>query len=581
MADDVEDKKRGVPLSVSRAQVQEMDARYAYNDSFQPNPDTSDPARVRTLEELVECLKQNPHIELEARVIATKRGERPAFVKMGRAEFLERVQDQSPANTVRLREAVDLFATDGEGVGNIVGGPDFVPLLGGPFFKQLYYADYMKMHAQAFYALHHDPMAKRICHTMRDFTLGREWKIEFEEPTCQAWWDAFCEVNDFYQLMDSFGLEISAYGEDFFWKLPGNQTKIGYKDAPGQEPSKGLIPRIRLVDPSVFWDIITYPEDITRVLYYQWIAPTQYQYYNAQDAGQPVGITKFIYQQIPADQILHYKVNSVSNEKRGRSDLFPILGYLKRLRDTVNYSIIGMQKSAAWAIDTEIDGAQEDLDAYVQSQQQIGTIAPAGSEFIHSAKVKRQYLSNASGTGSGKNDAFDWCMNMIAAGTGIPIQYFGINSAQHATKATAVVSTEPVVKLFESRQNVYKRVLNDVAKWVAGFVQGTPNKKFRIIFPELVVQDRSQKLKDLSLAEMEGWISKKRCAEYAAKELGILDFNYDKEKLEIDKDQSSGMNPLTAPGNSPGFPDSSKPADGSPTGITSQDRRALDQGGES
>ena len=605
MADHLEEddtKRRFKALVVSSAQVQEMEERYTFSDRFQPLTDPTDPTKVRTLEELVECLKAHPEIELEARVIAVStKGEKPEFVKMNRVQFLEHVQDQRPEKQNRMREAIkshgvrmrengDVFGTSDGNFGNgIVGGPDFVPLLGGPFFKQLYYADYMRMHSQCFYALHHDPMAKRVCQTMRDFTLGREWKVEFEDTRCQAWWDAFCEVNDFYELMNSFGLEISAYGEDFFWKLPNNDTKIGYQDLPGQEPKKGLIPRIRLVDPSVFWDIITFPEDITRVLYYQWIAPTQYQYYTGHDAGQPVGITKFVYQQIPADQIFHYKVNSVSNEKRGRSDLFPVLGYLKRLRDTVNYAIIGMQKSAAWAIDTEVDGAQEDLDAYVQSQQQIGTIAPAGSEFIHSAKVKRTYLSNAVGAGGGKNEAFEWCMNMIAAGTGIPIQYFGIHTGQSSTRATAVVSTEPVVKLFESRQNVYKRVINDIAKWAASFVQGADNKRFRIIFPELVVQDRSAKLQDLALAQMEGWITVQRAAETAAKELSILDFNYDLEKGKIQKEQTDAMSPLTAPPALPqapkppggAKPDFSKPAssDGSPTGIDSQDKRSLDQSG--
>lgn len=544
----------------------DIDDRYRVSDLFVP-ADTSDPMDVHTTEELVECLKKNKNIELEARVLGVgKQG--AGFVKMGRGEFLEGAS-KNQVQVERLRESVDYFGTDADFAtdSSIVGGPDFTPLLGGPFNKQLYYYDYIRMHARAFYAYHHDPLAKRIVQLMRDFTLGREWKVEFENPQNQAIWDAFCEVNDFYQQMDNIGIELSIYGEVFQWWLPNQETKIAYDVKAGQEPSKGALPRVRLVDPSVFWEIVTYPEDITRVLYYQWVAPTQYQYYSGNDAGKSVGISKFIFQQIPANQISHYKINSVSNEKRGRSDLFPVLGYLKRLRDTVNYSIIALQKASAWCIDTTIDGSEADIDAYVQSQQAIGSIAPAGSEFIHSDKVKRDYLSNsATSRGGGANDAFQWCMSLIAAGTGIPIQYFGTHLSGAGTRASAIVATEPVVKLFEGRQNVYKRIIDDSVRSLFKKFKLVPSN-YRIIFPELVVQDRSDKLRDLAVAVGQGWLSQRRAAEIAAKELGILDFTYSKEQEEIEKDGAPSMSPLTAPGKVPG---------GEPTGIDGEDRRQLD-----
>src|SRR5260221_312108 len=82
-------------------------------------------------------------------------------------------------------------------------------------------------------------------------------------------------------------------------RLQNNATKIGYQLRPGQEVPTGIIPRMRLIDPSVIWDIITYPEDITRVLAYVWVAPTQYQIYTAPG----ISTLKFIYQQIPSDQV--------------------------------------------------------------------------------------------------------------------------------------------------------------------------------------------------------------------------------------------------------------------------------------
>lgn len=547
------------------------------SDKFVPW-DGKDPIGVHTTPELMALLERDANVEIDARVICLEKGGKPKHKRMNRQQFLESVKSNKLDNEAVLREAVDTFATDTEyGSNAIVGGPDFVPLVGGPFFKQLYPVDYLKMHSAAFYAYHHDPVAKRVVQTMRDFTMGREWKLECEDKKAQALWDAFVETNELYARMDQAALELSIYGENFWWWLPNNEVNIGWQDRPGQEPRRGLIPRVRLVDPSVFYEIVTYPEDVERVLFYQWVASTQTQTYSGKDKGSSVGMTKFIFQQIPAKEIQHYKVNSVSNEKRGRSDLFPVLGYLKRLRDSVNYSIIALQKQAAWCIDTAIDGSPEDIDAYVADQQAIGPIAPAGSEFIHSKKVERTYLANqGQSKSSGGGGAFEWTLSMIASGTGIPLQYLGTHLSNAGTRASAVVATEPVVKLFEGRQNVYKRMIVGMFKRLME-LNKIANTEHRIIFPELVVQDRSQKMADLSTAEQNGWISQRRAAEIAAKELGILNYSFDEERQEIEKDQSPGLSPLTSPGKVSTAPVDDEPNAG-PTGMSGKDRRALDVG---
>jgi hypothetical protein len=75
-----------------------------------------------------------------------------------------------------------------------------------------------------------------------------------------------------------------------------------------------------------------------------------------------------------------------------------------------------------------------------------------------------------------------------------------------------------------------------------------------VIFPELITQDRSAKLRDLSLAQNNTWISHKRASEQAAKELDIKDFDYATEQLQVAKDDSAlgvkptQQNPLTTPG---------------------------------
>jgi len=405
------------------------------------------------------------------------------------------------------------------------------------------------MIATSFYAYHHDPVARSLVGIMTDFTIGRGFTLHTDNPKAQLLWNAFSAANDLHTQVEHASQEISAYGEIMWWWLPQNNARISFNPVAGEKIPKAILPRIRLIDPSNIAEIITVPEDpIKGVIAYVWLAPTQYQMWTKDN--QPS--TKFIYTQIPAEQIMHYRVNAMSNEKRGRSDYFPALGYMKRLRDSVNYSVIAQQKAAAWCIDTTVRGNDAYIQPYIDEQRALGPIPPAGSEFVHTEASKREYLSNQAGR-TGESPTFDWCLNMACMAAGVPVSYLGTHLSGGSTRASALVSTEPVAKKFERRRLVYDRMLRgmfDRLMRMFGI-----DAECEIIFPELITQDRSAKLKDLSMAQRNGWISPSRAAEIAAKEFDIKDFDYDQEIVKIkSEDDELGIsltpgqtNPLTTP----------------------------------
>ena len=530
---------------------------YDINDRFNEAGEAYDPAnKPHTTLELVAHLEANKDVQLEANVICKEvKGDRAGQVrhrKFDRDSFLEQFHKWKDEK-VGFREW-DNFSTDQDGtsgVGSNLLGHDFVPLLSGPFFKQLYYYDYLRMHALAFHAYHHDPVAKRCIDTILQFTLGRGFSVDFPDDSTQgdqALWEAWATANNLSQRFRKIALELLLFGEQFIWWLPDNAINITYQIRPGQESPTGVIPRIRQIDPSVIWEIVTYPEDIERVLYYQWVAPTQFQIYTGSDKGSVVPSTKFIYQQIPATDIMHFKVNCVSEEKRGRSILFNVLGDLKRLRDTLDFSIAGMQKCVAWSIDTEIEGSQADVDAYITAQQQLGTIPNAGSEFIHTSKIKREYLSNKTAEGGGNGDTFDWVLSKIAMGIGIPVNYLGGHQSGGTNRASAVVATEPVTKLFESFQLEYETIILAFAKKIG--CKTVPE----VTFPELVTQDRSAKLRDIMQSERAGYIAKSRAATMSAKELNITNYDWESETEDMQKEGPIDPNLLTTGGSAGGSP---------------------------
>lgn len=534
---------------------------------------------VRTTTELVAFLESDAgkNIEVEARVLSYHEGQ-VGFRKFTKKKFIESFRENNGKRSLRsFKESFNGFSGSGgngfsSGGNNFVGtvGNDFTPLLGGPFYKQLYYYnDWLKMHQDCFYAYHHDPYAKSSIAILVNFVLGKGYRLQCKSQIAQAIWGAFEVANDFKTQFRDFVTELYVYGENMIWWLPDNNAVIDFnKFAQGKIP-KALLPRVRLIDPSNIVEIITHPEDITRKIAYVWLTPTQYQIYTAKDnkTGEVVNSTKFIYQHIPAEEMMHYKVNAVSNEKRGRSELFAGLPYFKRLRDTANYQIIAEQKNAAWAIDTTVDGSPEDVDNYADQQASIGTIPPAGSEFVHSKAITRQYLGNqSSGSKGGASSSFEVNLSMVAASVVLPVSYYGSHLSSGATRAGSLVATEPVAKNFEMKQEQLKGILRDIANKFFEKVGLDPGD-IDITFPEIITQDRSQKLKDLYLAETAKWIAPERSATQAVQELGFTEYDYEKE-MDLIKEQADNeplwASPLTAP---PGII-AQDPAQAPTTGLT-------------
>lgn len=550
---------------------------YEYDDSFIAG-NTSNFLSVHTVPEIMSHLFQSGSkteasgIFLEANTQGQYR-----YRKLSNKTQIKEAWNKN-ARLKKFREA-DSFSLDGPGSNGGLVGDDYVPLLGGPFNKQPYLYDYLRAHAYCFNEYHHHPFARATVHITRDFVLGRGYSIDSDNPQALALWRAFEETNNLQKMMEYVVTEGSIFGENMIWWLPNSETYIQYNVGPGQQAARGLIPRIRLIDPSTCWEIVTFPEDITRVLYYQLVFPTQYQIYTGQSGGSPVPTSKFIMQQLPANDVMHFKYNCVSNEKRGRSDLFPVLGYLKWVKDCVNYKLIALKKQSAWTEDISIEGSQTDVDNLAASLASLGEFEPAGSRFLHTNKITRQYLANQGG-GHTDQSTLDWGLNMVAAGVQIPVTYYGLSHSAGQTRASALVGTEPVAKKFERRQLEVKAIL--MALWKRFQDQyGVKGAECEISFPEIISQDRSIKLKDIKFVEDCGYIARETAAPLAAKELDIDNYDYREEKDKIAAEDPQPILPsITAPLTAPSAAPSTSGASGPPTtksssAVTSSDRMSL------
>jgi len=500
-------------------------------------------------------------------------------VKITSATDYQTFLRQAEANDKKLRETTffgpgsynfDPFANDSDtGTGTIAianGDVEYTPIMGGPFSKQLCLFDYLSMHAKAFEMWNHNPVAHQIIKITTYFVLGRGFKVKFKNAKAQEHFDKFCEKNDFYNRIKVWCDQESRDGE--------LMVRI-YKDPMGETGDV----LVRAIDPSTIWEIVTDPEDIEKVYYYHQQYQTMYQVFYAQNMINLPSI-EYVIHQIPPNEVLHYKLNCNSNEKRGRSDLFPVMTWLKRLKDFYTARVIRaiMQSCVVWK--NIVKGDASDINAL---KAQYGTTPPkAGTVHWENESSTLSSMTVDIKAADAKDDG-DALLNLISVGVGIPKEYLGLGD--RSTRATALVASEPGAKKFQDRQEHYKKIITDVATIVtkegmkANVIPSTEkimpdnvikkiihatksgdymtaikllwstinggevigiDSTFEVIMPEIILEDRSQKIKDLTMMQVNEWISKETAAVIAAKEMHIETYDYPEEKVKIDKDTDQG-----------------------------------------
>ena len=397
-----------------------------------------------------------------------------------------------------------------------------LPGLNSPQSKNALYHDVQDALRKNWEAYTFNPLARRIAKLISQFVLGRGVKGEITSAEHQKAWDDFWKRNRMRQRVKQTLREIVIYGEVFwrFFKTP-----------------EGLV--VRALDPSTIWDIVTDDEDIENVKYYH----QQFMKFSAPIApgSMPVPATMVI-RQIPADEVAHYKVNATSSEKRGRSDLFPILGYLLRFKEFMNDRILLNKMRAMFALDVAVEGDETDVS---RAEEQFATPPGPAAVLVHNASVAVEFKNTSANANDAATDA-EMLLKVIAVGAGISENFLGVSRAQ--TRAGALISTEPDVKNFEDYQELVEEILMDTAERVFKSKGLAADKPMEFTFPSIAQEDRSAKLKDIAFGESMDYFAKERAANMAAREFQISDYDYDREQQTIKQERKGPIEPVMATG---------------------------------
>ena len=468
----------------------------------------------------------------------------------------------------RLRE--DAFTQDaGPGFGAITSfdssrngrDQDFIPLMAGPYNKQLYFFDYLDMHSKAFEAWTHNPIAKRIVKVITQFVLGKGVKLtvmralrKSEEEQAQQQQNQMSS-----DKLQAMAQRVSGSGKQqkqpADWKqrcqtILDRHWKMNKMHIRSKQMLRGLLvfgeqfPRyfdapwglkLRQIDPSTVWEVVTDPDDCENEFYLHQQYPTRYQTF----VDLPVPTIKFIIRQVPSAYYYHMKINTTEGEVRGRSELFAILGWLKRLKEYATDRVIRNKMANLFVLDVAVDGGPDDVKA-LQAQFQVPPTP--GSFFIHNKAAELQGVRAEVGASDTQGD-WEMLLTIIAMGAGLSQQYLGMSAG--GGKAEALVGTEPDIKTFED----YQELMEDFFLEDAGRVYERAKERGEIpkditvtveaTFPALAEENRSEKLKDYAFGESMSWWSHRRTASAAAKEMQMTSYDYDQEQEAIAQEDAT------------------------------------------
>jgi len=470
----------------------------------------------------------------------------------------------------KLRESFnfDYFLTGdyGDSTGGQRATPpnnEFYPIMGGPYSKQLYLHDYLDMHAKCFEAKNHNPLAKQVVRIKTNYTIGKGVKLIFSNAKCQDYWDRWAKEVDFTSKNRSDNDQLT-WGGEVMTRLIEEQGRL----------------RMQQIDPSTVWEVVTEPTDIEKVYYYHQQYPTQYQLLYGKKKGEKA--MEYIINDIPASEMLHVKVNCAAGEKRGRSDLFPVLTDLKRFKDWLNARVTKAQIEESWAIKKKVQGSDTDVSAIINDTD-LTTIPPPGAMIVENESVDTTYMTpTVSSAGSATDNVGEQLRSVIATGVGVSPEILGVGGAA-STQATAISKAEPVYKEIDTRQQINEVYVSEIADRVIAFgikkgevpkeqirraslatikraimerdwkglfaeakalvlgqaITEPTDTGFEVIHPEILTEDRTAKIKDIFSAFAGRMFSHRRASEMTAKELGVTTYDYDKEMEDVREEGES------------------------------------------
>jgi len=299
-----------------------------------------------------------------------------------------------------------------------------------------------------------DPLGKQAVRLWTDYTFGSGMTFQAEDEKTQKVLSAFWSAPQNANILKARGQrkssdELLVDGEIFpviFLGTNGSAT-------------------IRLIDPLEITEIITDPDDIENVMYYDrtWSdrqgRSHRTIYRSVANLENKPTINSALQTATANDEgiVLHLAINTIS--QRGNPLLLPALDWIKQYRRFLASRVAMMLALSRFAWNMKVLGGQAAVDAQAAKLTVTDDPPEAGSTAATNAGVELTPVKTDSGAKNAYDDA-RMLRLQVSSATGIPEQYFGdISSGNLATAKTVEL---PMMKMFQSMQQVWEDFYQEI-----------------------------------------------------------------------------------------------------------------------
>jgi len=343
--------------------------------------------------------------------------------------------------------------------------------------------DWRNLLLQAYETYCANPLAYAIVEQSTNFVLGGGVRIVARDARVQRVVDRFWHdtENRMDQRVYAIQTELELFGEQFlrFFVDPLTGRTV-----------------IRQLDPLHVEQIETDPNDLDRPLRYLYHPPLpapqsrvqspEFEGERPRDSRRWTRDPVLGGEWVDAGNVLHVAINKVSNALRGRSDLAPLLPWLRRYDEWLADRVRINKFKGAFLYDVTLEGMQPPEIARTRASY-AEPIEP-GTVLFHNEREVWRAVQPQIGADDVKDDGRAIRL-LIAAGAGVPEHY--LSEGGNANRATAAEMGLPAIKRFQRRQEILRDLLRRVVERVldeqarVGRIGPRADRSFAVEFDEL------------------------------------------------------------------------------------------------
>lgn len=410
------------------------------------------------------------------------------------------------------------------------------------------------------------PIAKRVLTMKRDHIIGHNSNPATDDDDLLEIFDGFWKANRLDKRASEFVLQLFGFGEQCypaFVREADGRVLLGYID-PASISRIIKHPENTLEDWMVVINEFTDDVRAYRIIRVDENYVDETMAKDSEYAGKLVtweqatlepweqgkladlGLSEY------TGSCFYFKVNAVSNQSRGMSDLLQVGDWIDQA-DDVLFGLADREQFAGYfSFDVTLQSA--DAALVKQRSKEIRSNPPGkGSVNVHNdAESWEMFAPDLHSVTT--IETFRAILGLVLGGLGFPVHWFGYGD--DANKATAAVQADPTTKTLEHDQGIVQDMFLTIMQFVADQAEilgrWSPGAEYEMDFdlPEVSVKDisrisasASQLVMALLTAVGEGWLSKETAAKAFARVLSELDIQIDvvqeMEQALKDKDEDA------------------------------------------